>query len=197
MQVEDVQAVARTNDKGDWELLGILTFLDPPRPDTRATIEKAYEFGIDVKMITGDQQAIAIETCRVLGMGMNVLTPENLPHGDVGKDKTLGKNYGGFVENADGFAQVYPEHKFSIVEILRQKSYVVGMTGDGVNDAPALKRADIGIAVQVYSSFSSDSLSTSFNDLSVGFNRCCTCSCRYCTDSSWTLYNSDGHSIFP
>jgi H+-transporting ATPase len=141
-------AVARTNAKEQWELLGILTFLDPPRQDTRATIEKAYEYGIDVKMITGDQQTIAIETCRVLGMGMQVLTPENLPAGDNLKDKNLGKNYGALVENADGFAQVYPDHKFTIIEILRQKNYVVGMTGDGVNDAPALKRADVGVAVE-------------------------------------------------
>mmetsp|Transcript_4757 Transcript_4757/g.12496 ORF Transcript_4757/g.12496 Transcript_4757/m.12496 type:complete len:939 (+) Transcript_4757:271-3087(+) len=141
-------AVARTNSNNQWELLGVLTFLDPPRPDTRATIEKSYEYGIDVKMITGDQQAIAIETCRALGMGMQILTPESLPDSSSTKDKTLGGNYGALVENADGFAQVYPEHKFTIVEILRQNNYVVGMTGDGVNDAPALKRADIGVAVQ-------------------------------------------------
>jgi len=141
-------AVARTNPKEQWELMGILTFLDPPRPDTRATIEKAYDYGIDVKMITGDQQTIAIETCRVLGMGMSVLTPDNLPGAEAMGDKSLGMNYGGFVENADGFAQVYPDHKFTIIEILRQRGWVVGMTGDGVNDAPALKRADIGIAVE-------------------------------------------------
>jgi len=141
-------AIARTNPKNQWELMGILTFLDPPRPDTRATIEKAYEYGVDVKMITGDQQTIAIETCRVLGMGMSVLTPENLPGAESMGDKTLGANYGGLVENADGFAQVYPDHKFTIIEILRQRGWVVGMTGDGVNDAPALKRADVGIAVE-------------------------------------------------
>ncbi|GHP03742.1 plasma membrane H+-ATPase [Pycnococcus provasolii] len=132
-----------------WEMMGILTFLDPPRPDTKSTIERAGHYGIEVKMITGDQQAIAIETCRVLGMGMNIVTPEDLPTGDqaIGS-RVLGQDYGEIVESADGFAQVFPDHKFIIVEILRQKGWMCGMTGDGVNDAPALKRADIGVAVQ-------------------------------------------------
>ena len=132
-----------------WEMMGILTFLDPPRPDTKSTIERAGHYGIEVKMITGDQQAIAIETCRVLGMGMNIVTPEDLPTGEqaIGS-RVLGQDYGEIVESADGFAQVFPDHKFIIVEILRQKGWMCGMTGDGVNDAPALKRADIGVAVQ-------------------------------------------------
>ncbi|KAL6071260.1 Plasma membrane ATPase [Balamuthia mandrillaris] len=116
---------------------GLLPLYDPPRHDTREVIEKVKHYGIKVKMITGDQTAIAVETARSLGMGLNILTPNMLedPQSPL------------LVEEADGFAQVFPEHKYDIVERLQRLKHIVGMTGDGVNDAPALKKADIGIAV--------------------------------------------------
>ncbi|RYY31464.1 HAD family hydrolase, partial [archaeon] len=125
-----------------WEFMGILSLFDPPRPDTKKTIEQAVANGVLVKMITGDHQVIAKETCRELGMGTNILNTEKL------NDKSLPKEQlEEIIFNAHGFAEVMPEHKFQIVQSLRDQGHVTGMTGDGVNDAPALKRADIGVAV--------------------------------------------------
>jgi H+-transporting ATPase len=135
--------VARTNAQGSWQFLGVLPLFDPPREDARQTIATALEMGVKIKMVTGDAIAIAKETAKKLGMGENILDAGGLGDAKKKEDSSMSA----LIENADGFAQVFPEHKFHIVDVLQQRGHIVGMTGDGVNDAPALKKADCGIAV--------------------------------------------------
>ncbi|KFK27866.1 hypothetical protein AALP_AA8G439300 [Arabis alpina] len=128
-----------------WEFVGLLPLFDPPRHDSAETIRRALELGVNVKMITGDQLAIGKETGRRLGMGTNMYPSSSLLENK--DDTTGGVPVDELIEKADGFAGVFPEHKYEIVRKLQEKKHIVGMTGDGVNDAPALKKADIGIAV--------------------------------------------------
>jgi H+-transporting ATPase len=135
--------VARTDQQGKWQFLGILPLYDPPRADSAETIEKAQKMGIQIKMVTGDQIAIGKEIARQLGLGTNILDAGALKNPQHYKTGQLSDA----IENSDGFAQVFPEHKYHIVDVLQQRGHLVGMTGDGVNDAPALKKANAGIAV--------------------------------------------------
>ncbi|GJM97857.1 hypothetical protein PR202_ga14814 [Eleusine coracana subsp. coracana] len=126
-----------------WQFMAVLPLFDPPRHDSADTIREALNLGVNVKMITGDQLAIGKETGRRLGMGTNMYPSTSLlKDGDTG-----GLPVDELIEKADGFAGVFPEHKYEIVRRLQDRKHIVGMTGDGVNDAPALKKADIGIAV--------------------------------------------------
>jgi H+-transporting ATPase len=135
--------VARADGDGPWNLVGVLPLFDPPREDAKATIATAVQMGVDVKMVTGDALAIARETAKTLGMGTAILDAAGL--GDVKREESAATAES--IDHADGFAQVFPEHKFHIVDVLQKRGHIVGMTGDGVNDAPALKKADCGIAV--------------------------------------------------
>lgn len=135
--------VARTLAGTDkWTLVGLAAMLDPPRPDSAETIKRCQHMGLSVKMVTGDQQIIAKEVSRRLGLGDVILDASHVSEAsmrdEIGSEK---------LNNADGFAEVTPEHKFRIVEALQRQGQLVGMTGDGVNDAPALKKANVGIAV--------------------------------------------------
>jgi H+-transporting ATPase len=136
-------------DEEDWTLLGVLALADPPREDSAATVEAARGLGVDVKMVTGDQVAIGRQMAREVGLGDRILAADEIdgdrptPEDDRDVDPGLAER----VERADGFAQVWPEHKYRIVRALQSRGHIVGMTGDGVNDAPALKQADAGIAV--------------------------------------------------
>ncbi len=135
--------VAKADEKDQWQLVGVIPMFDPPRPSAKATLASAEQMGVHVKMVTGDQVAIAVETARTLGLGTNILDAKTLGN----TDKKATDDQAKAIEDADGFAQVFPEHKYHIVETLQDRGHLVGMTGDGVNDAPALKKANCGIAV--------------------------------------------------
>ncbi|KAI0065005.1 plasma-membrane proton-e [Artomyces pyxidatus] len=135
--------VACQENGGDWKCLGLLPMFDPPRTDTAQTIAEAGDLGVRVKMLTGDAVAIAKETCKQLALGTNVYDSARLITGGMS-----GSDIHDFVESADGFAEVAPEHKYQVVEMLQARGHLTAMTGDGVNDAPSLKRADCGIAVE-------------------------------------------------
>jgi len=135
--------VARAEREGPWQFLGVLPLFDPPREQAKATIATARQMGVKVKMVTGDALAIARETAEKLGLGTNILDASGFGETKHHETAQLAES----IEKADGFAQVFPEHKFHIVDVLQQRGHIVGMTGDGVNDAPALKKADCGIAV--------------------------------------------------
>ena len=132
-------AVARTDDD-TWRLAGVLAIQDPPREDSRETLEQARRLGVEVKMVTGDRVEIARQIAGEVGIGEQILDSHAIEELDGAELATR-------VESADGFAQVVPEDKYRIVKALQARGHIVGMTGDGVNDAPALSRADAGIAV--------------------------------------------------
>ncbi|KAJ3064169.1 hypothetical protein HDU98_000123 [Podochytrium sp. JEL0797] len=137
--------VARTidHDMQNFEMIGMISLVDPPRPDSANTIRECHSLGIDVKMITGDQQIIGREVAHRLGMNRTILDAGKLNDPALDEEALIDR-----CVKCDGFAQVTPEHKYRVVELLQKRGYLVAMTGDGVNDAPALKKANVGIAVE-------------------------------------------------
>ncbi|NOY96050.1 MAG: plasma-membrane proton-efflux P-type ATPase, partial [Chlorobi bacterium] len=131
---------AKTDEQGNWQYIGLIPLFDPPRDDSAETIKTAQNMGVEVKMVTGDHTAIGKQIAAKVNLSNNIL--EVSAFLDKPEREALD-----IVEKADGFAQVFPEHKYRIVELLQAKNHIVGMTGDGVNDSPALKKADVGIAV--------------------------------------------------
>jgi H+-transporting ATPase len=133
--------VARTDNDNRWQFAGLIALFDPPREDSAETIKTAQSMGVSVKMVTGDHIAIAKEISSQVNLGNNIVLPSSFLDRPDSEAQRV-------VEEAEGFAQVFPEHKYRIVELLQSKGHIVGMTGDGVNDAPALKKANAGIAVE-------------------------------------------------
>ena len=129
-----------------FELVGLLAIYDPPREDTKQTIEDALALGVRVKMVTGDQLAIAKETGRRLGLGDHMYPAQVLKDGPLPGSKHASLDE--MIMDADGFAGVFPEHKYEIVKRLQGMGHLCAMTGDGANDAPALSRANVGVAVE-------------------------------------------------
>lgn len=142
----------RSDQEKSFHFVGLIPFFDPPREDSKETIAEAKQLGLRVKMITGDNHAIAQEIAHVLDIGDKIIDTNQIRIGEATKDganattlspeRTLAS-----IESADGFSQVLPEDKFFIIDELQKAGHIVAMTGDGVNDAPALKKADAGIAV--------------------------------------------------
>ena len=132
--------VAKTDESGKWQYAGLFGLYDPPREDSAETIKTAESMGLDVKMVTGDHVAIAKEISKEVNLGNKIIIPKDFVDESDRKAKRI-------VEESDGFAEVFPEHKYHIVELLQEKGHIIGMTGDGVNDSPALKKANVGIAV--------------------------------------------------
>ncbi len=136
-------AVGVSYQDRSFELAGLVALYDKPRPDSAKMIEKLRGLGISVKMLTGDSLPIAKQVAAEVNLGNKVIRTPELKE-TSSKDAIAAVE---IAENSDGFAEIYPEGKYQIVRALQAKKHVVGMTGDGINDSPALKQAEVGIAV--------------------------------------------------
>jgi len=135
-------AVARGTESGTPALVGLVTLVDPPRPDARQLIAALHGLGVSVKMLTGDALAVAREIAQEVGLSTIRRVSDLKAAGEQAGNEAVD-----LLAGADGFAEVYPEDKYIVVQHLQAAGHVTGMTGDGVNDAPALRQAEVGIAV--------------------------------------------------
>ena len=135
--------VARADAGEQGKLVGLVSLYDMPRPDSRQLIRELQELGVAVKMLTGDALPIAQQIARDVGLGDHVHRIADLE----AQLKPVTAHAAEIAEHSDGFAEIYPEGKYLVVQSLQARGHVVGMTGDGVNDAPALRQAEVGIAV--------------------------------------------------
>jgi H+-transporting ATPase len=136
-------AIAKSNENNSLELIGLVALYDSPRPDAKKLIEEIKSLGITVKMLTGDTLPIAKEVAKEVGLGDYIIRASELK--ELMKDNLAKAEE--MTEKSNGFAEVYPEDKYMIVKNLQARGHIVGMTGDGVNDSPALRQAEVGIAV--------------------------------------------------
>jgi H+-transporting ATPase len=149
------------NDTGNLQFVGLLSLADPPRLDSSDMIQRARELGLRPMMLTGDNIAIAREIARQVSIGDKIISMEEFRKMDEAQQAKI-------IEESDGFAEIYPEDKYRIVKLLQSKGHMVGMTGDGVNDAPALKQAEMGIAVSGSTDVAKASASTVLTETGVG-----------------------------
>jgi H+-transporting ATPase len=133
-------AISAIDDFDNMQLAGLLSLADSPRPDSKGMIESARELGVKPIMLTGDNIAIAREIALHVGIGDRIIRMDDIRNLSETEQAKI-------IEDSDGFAEIYPEDKYKIVKLLQSREHMVGMTGDGVNDAPALKQAELGIAV--------------------------------------------------
>jgi H+-transporting ATPase len=135
-------AVARGPEKSTPALVGLVSLYDPPRPDAKQLIATLLDLGVPVKMLTGDALPVALEIGQGVGLPNIRRVADLKAVGSIAGNEAVD-----LLAGADGFAEVYPEDKYIVVQHLQAAGHVTGMTGDGVNDAPALRQAEVGIAV--------------------------------------------------
>jgi H+-transporting ATPase len=146
-------ATSGNDNLDNLQLAGLVSLADSPRPDSKAMIESARELGVKPIMLTGDNIAIAREIALQVGIGNKIIRMEDIKNLSEAEQAKI-------IEDFDGFAEIYPEDKYQIVKLLQSSGHMVGMTGDGVNDAPALKQAEMGIAVSSASDVAKAAAST-------------------------------------